>query len=211
MRRDWLIRTHGLLLGGLLAYVVAMRLVPWVLRNWGVPVDLGLSVYPWNFSPLPALFLFGGACFLQVRWAWLLPLAACVAGDAAIGALSGRPDYGFYPGIGLVYACHAVTISLGIWLRNRRRVGAIVGAGLLAETVFFLVTNFGSWWFSASFGEPPRYPPTAEGLLACYIAGLPYFRNSLISMAVFGSLLFGPLLLAERRQSAQPVVAEEAA
>ncbi|MEX0718768.1 MAG: DUF6580 family putative transport protein [Planctomycetaceae bacterium] len=198
MNRDWLLRTHGLLIGTLLAYAVGFRLLPWVLRNWGVPVDLGVAVYPWNFSPLPALFLFTAACFRDLRWVFLLPLGACVAGDLGIWALSGRMDYALYPGLALVYAGHAITISLGIWLRKQRGVAPLVGAGLLAECVFFLVTNFGVWWFSGSMNEVPLYAPTATGLLECYIAALPYFKNSLISMAVFGGLLFGPLLLASR-------------
>jgi hypothetical protein len=35
------------------------------------------------------------------------------------------------------------------------------------------------------------YPPTLDGLLQCYVAALPFFRNSIAGMAVYTLLLFG--------------------
>ena len=35
------------------------------------------------------------------------------------------------------------------------------------------------------------YSPTWKGLLDCYAAGLPFFRNSLLSSVLFTGLLFG--------------------
>ena len=66
---------------------------------------------------------------------------------------------------------------------------AALGSGLL----FFVVTNF-SVWLGSAF-----YPPTWEGLVACYTAALPFFRNTLVGNLVYSLILFGGLALAERR------------
>ena len=42
------------------------------------------------------------------------------------------------------------------------------------------------------------YPQTGSGLVACYVAGLPFYRNDLISTALLCSLLFGLPALVER-------------
>ncbi|MEX1098673.1 MAG: DUF6580 family putative transport protein [Planctomycetales bacterium] len=192
-----MIRTHGLLLGALLVYALSMRLLPWILRREGVNVDAGLAVYPWNFSPFPAICLFGAACFRNVRWAYALPLAAWFLGDLGIWHLTKR-EWGFPPGALLQYGCFLLTIALGLSLRKRRTVAAIAGTGLLAETVFFVVTNFGVWYL----GDGKLYPHDSTGLLACYVAGIPFFRNSLLSMGVFSAVLFTPVMLAEKRDAA---------
>jgi hypothetical protein len=42
------------------------------------------------------------------------------------------------------------------------------------------------------------YPRTFSGLVACYVAGLPYFWNTLAGDAFFSVVFFGALYLAER-------------
>jgi hypothetical protein len=68
----------------------------------------------------------------------------------------------------------------------------VAGTALLAELVFFLVTNFGFW------AVTDTYPHTAEGLLTSYLMGLPFLLRALVGMAVYGSVLFGALVWAER-------------
>ncbi len=52
-------------------------------------------------------------------------------------------------------------------------------------------------------------PHTATGLVDCYVRAIPYFRNTLISMAVFLPLLFSRVSLTQaaptRRLAAQGV------
>jgi hypothetical protein len=43
------------------------------------------------------------------------------------------------------------------------------------------------------------FPRTLQGLLACYLAGIPYFWNTLAGDAFYSAVLFGGLGLAERR------------
>ncbi|MDR0574632.1 MAG: hypothetical protein LBG96_11490 [Tannerella sp.] len=47
------------------------------------------------------------------------------------------------------------------------------------------VTNFGVWFSSG------MYPQTLVGLQACYIAGIPFFWNTLLGDVVYTGVLFG--------------------
>jgi hypothetical protein len=104
----------------------------------------------------------------------------------------------------VVYGSFLLSIAIGWLLRERRTVPRVGGAVLLGAAQFFLITNFGVWMLLNS------YPKTLAGLVACYIAGLPLFWNTLAGDALFSALLFGALFLAERtypvlRPSTAPV------
>jgi hypothetical protein len=84
------------------------------------------------------------------------------------------------------------------------RVGA---AALLGPTSFFAVSNYAAW--VSGFAFP--YPHTLGGLAACYVAGLPFYRNDLISTAIVASAAFGLPVLVRRMNGArtQVVLAEK--
>ena len=58
--------------------------------------------------------------------------------------------------------------------------------------LFFLTTNLANW---ASLGT---YPLTPAGLLLCYVAGIPYFWNTLAAELAGTSVLFSVDALARR-------------
>jgi hypothetical protein len=162
-----LIEPRTALLTGMVMAAAALRLLP----------------HPMNFTPVGALALFGGASFHSKRVALALPLVSLIAGDIFIG---------FHPLMPYVYASFLVSVAIGFWLRLNRSVVRI-GAGVLAGAIqFFLVTNFALW--AASIGA---YPKTAAGLVACYIAGIPDFWNSLAGDTFYAAVLFGGLALTE--------------
>jgi len=146
---------------------------------------LRIGHHPWNFTPVGAMALFSGALVKDRRLAVAFPLLALFAGDLFIG---------FYKTsvMLLVYASFLLSVSIGHWLRDRRTITRISLATLLGAIQFFLVTNFAVWWFLNS------YPKTAAGLAACYLAGLPFFWNTLAGDAFYATLFFGAFALAER-------------
>jgi hypothetical protein len=178
---------------GFLVFAVLMRLVPYILFHFGLEIDPETTIYPWNFSPLPALCLFGAAYFTQKRWAFFIPLAAYLLGDLGIWALTGRPDWAFYPGQSFVYGGMALTIVMGLYLRKNRSAWAIGGTGVAAAIMFFVISNFGHW----AVGDTGMYTRDLRGLIECYVMALPFFRNSLISMILFSGILFSRLALVE--------------
>jgi hypothetical protein len=143
---------------------------------------LRIAPHPWNFAPVGAMALFSGAVLKDRRLAFLFPLVALFAGDAFIG---------FHKLIPVVYASFLINVAIGLWLRDRRTITRVSLATLLGALQFFIVTNFAVWQFLGGF------PHTASGLVACYLAGIPFFWNTLAGDALYAALLFGGFALAE--------------
>ena len=144
---------------------------------------LRIAPHPWNFTPVGAMALFSGAIIRDRRLAFFFPILALFVGDIFIG---------FHKLMPVVYASFLVSVAIGFWLRDRRTVGRITAATLLGAIQFFLVTNFAVWAFGLS------YPRNGAGLLTCYIAGIPFFWNTLAGDAVYAAVFFGGFALAER-------------
>lgn len=205
----------GLLIG-LLLYTVAIRLLPYVLQNCDVTLDPTIVFYPWNFSPLTAVCLMSGACLADRRLSFVLPLSAMLLSNIGIGLLSGHLEWAlpvkpldggaltvqllvsghfkwavFSGGWWLPYLAFAGAVWLGTLLRRRgthHPLLTAVGMGLGFEVAFFAVSNFTYFYGSASM-----YPQTLAGLLECYAAAWPFFRNASVSTLAFTLLVFGPL------------------
>ena len=82
-------------------------------------------------------------------------------------------------------------MTCGFLLRRQRTWFRIAATGLGSAVIFFVVSNFGVW----AFGDGGRYPHTTAGLVDCYVQAIPFFRNTLLSMALFLPLLFSRIAL----------------
>jgi hypothetical protein len=153
-------------------------------------VALRVIPHPWNFAPIGAIALFAGAHF-ERRWLSLLtPLATMFAGDTLLQIFTGHGYHSLMP---VIYATYALIAVLGMTLRTRRTSAFAVGAGALGSaTIFYVITNFAMWLTS------PIYTKDGAGLVACYMAALPFFGNTLASDALFSALFFGVFAWVER-------------
>lgn len=143
-----------------------------------------LIPHPPNFTPVAAIALFGGACFSDKWVAFLVPLAGLFLSDLVLGLYTIMP---------VVYGAFALIVCLGFWLRHQRSAWRVAGAAIMGSVLFFLVTNLGVWAFGG------LYSKTLAGLIECYIAAIPFFRNMLLGDLLYSALLFGGLALVERR------------
>jgi hypothetical protein len=158
-----------------------------------VAITSRLLPHPPNFGPIGALALFSGACFASKRMAFFVPLAAMLLSDLMISLMSGDLSLGLHGLIPIVYGTFALSVCLGFWLRRRRRRIMPIAAGVLASSIlFFVLTNFGVWALGS------WYLKTWEGLVACYVAAIPFFHNTLLGDAAYAVVLFGGLALAEK-------------
>ena len=148
----------------------------------GFAVLSRLLPHPPNIAPITALALFGGV-YLDKKHTFIVPLAALLISDYFIG---------FYSGFVWVYASFVAIGFIGLWLRSHRGIGATIGASLVGSLLFFVVTNFGVW-----AGVPSMYPHTAAGLLECYAAAIPLFRNTLFGDLIYVGVMFGVFELAK--------------
>ena len=144
---------------------------------------LRILPHPWNLTPIGAMALFSGSLSRE-RWLrFTFPLLALFAGDAVVG---------FHKLMLAVYLSFSVSVAIGMWIGENRKVFRIAGATLAGAIQFFLVTNFAVWVVFTT------YPKTFAGLLACYVGGIPFFWNTLAGDALYTTLLFGGYAIAER-------------
>jgi hypothetical protein len=145
-----------------------------------------LAPHWWNLTAVGAVCLFGGAYFERKWLAFFVPLAALAISDVFLQTF-------VYPGHGpnyFKYFCFAATVPLGMLIQGRTRLLPVAWAAVAAAVLFFLLSNFGVW-LSADGAGPRMYPLTPAGLLACYVAAIPFSLNMLYGNLLFSGLLFG--------------------
>lgn len=151
--------------------------------------------HPPNFSPIAAIALFGGAYFASRAWALLVPLAGLVISDLVLASINGGIYASWFSGSGIwvVYGCIALTAAAGFGLRGKVSGTRVLGYSLAATALFYLATNFAAW-----LGNP-MYPQTSSGLIASYIAGIPFLQWSVLGTLVYAAALFGGFELLRRQ------------
>ena len=140
-----------------------------------------LLPHPPNVTPLTAMALMGGIYARSLPKAILLPLGALLLSDLALELLHG---YGWHALLPLVYACFLSTVLLGRLLRHQANLWSVQALALFSSLLFFAATNLGVW------AQGELYPQTPAGLLACFIAALPFLRNALLGDQIFTLLAF---------------------
>ncbi|HET6633137.1 MAG TPA: DUF6580 family putative transport protein [Rhodanobacteraceae bacterium] len=168
---------RNLVLVAMIALAVGVRLV----------IHFMPGLLPYNFTPVEAIALFGGAFFADRRLALLVPLGAMFLSDLVIG---------LHPLIPLIYACIALTVWAGGALRQRASAVRVAVAAVASTTGFFLVTNFAVWLTSG------MYPLTGSGLGACFAAGIPFYQWQLLGSLGWSAALFGGFALLSQRYGA---------
>ncbi len=139
-----------------------------------IAVVLRLIPHPANFAPIGAMALFGGA-YLNKKYALAVPLLAMFVSDLFLG---------FHNTMGFVYGSFLFIGILGLWLRRHKNVRNVIGAAFVSSILFFLITNLGVWLVSNI------YPKTVAGLIECYIAAIPFFRNTLVGDLFYTAMFF---------------------
>ena len=141
-----------------------------------------------GFSPVIAIALFAGFIIKQKDMSFIMPLLALFISDAIIHLLykTGNFEYaGFYGGQWKNYLLLLVSTLIG-WMLKGRSYSSLAAGAVASPTVYFLVSNFMVWQATTE----ATYAKSFNGLMTCYDAGLPFYRNSLIA-----TLLFLPVII----------------
>lgn len=167
----------------MLAYVfvviaIAMRFLP----------------HPLSFTPVGAALLFFGARAPR-KMIWV-PLALLVASDVYL--TTARYGYSLTPDHLVNWAWYlAVLLLSGAFLKRNARPLAIGAAALAVSVSFFVVSNLAVWAVWA------MYPKTVAGLIACYVAAIPFFRNEVAGDLFFTAVMFAiPMAIEALRPAA---------
>lgn len=150
-----------------MSFLLAVLLIVFAALSRFIP-------HPPNLAPIAAMALFGGVYFDR-RYAFLIPMAAMLISDYFIG---------FHNVFPFVYGSFILIGFIGIWLRKHKSLGWIVGGSLASSILFFVITNFGVWLSGG-------YPQNVAGLVECYVAAIPFFRNTLFGDLLYVGILFG--------------------
>lgn len=145
-----------------------------------------LLPHPWNFTPVTALFIFGGAKSGKSFFYFLLPMATVLVSDILLNNfvynLPGRTL--FYEGALYVYLAYVLIFALNYILKPE--IGLKLAASSFTSSVlFFALTNFAAWTGN------PVYSQDLSGLITSYSAGLPFFRNAILGDLFYTFAMFG--------------------
>ena len=144
-----------------------------------------------GFSPVFGALLFSGAR-LRKRDAIWFPVVVLAIGDWLLTTQVFHMEVRWEHAITLV--AFGAMAWIGGLLRQSLSIFRFAGCAVAASTAYFVISNFGVW---IGWG---LYPHTREGLAACYVAALPYYRTSSLSTLVGGAVLFWGYEFLRRKQ-----------
>ncbi|MHB1287886.1 MAG: DUF6580 family putative transport protein [Georgenia sp.] len=182
------------------------------LRSYALIVGIAVLSIAWRDYNLNT-FLAPGVelvTVLAVVSALLLPRPAAVAvplltvavGDVILGSYSTIFLY--------VWGAWAVVAAGALLLRraSSARSAALLGAGVAAgsSTLFFLVTNFGTWML----GRGEWYADSLGGLFTAYALGVPFYLYPLAANLVLVPAVAAGVYAVRRQHGATAAVAQPA-
>ena len=160
--------------------VVALLLVALIVAGRLLP-------HAANFTPVAAVGLFAGVYFRKI-WAPLLPLAGLLISDLFIGGYGVRGMVVVYGSFALTFLIGKVMARGGLFAK-RGRFGSkfvrILGGSIVGAVLFFLITN------NVFLYTPALYSHDFAGMMASYVAGLPFFRSQIMGDLFYSGVLFG--------------------
>ncbi|MBL7004727.1 MAG: hypothetical protein ISR69_11985 [Gammaproteobacteria bacterium] len=143
-----------------------------------------------NVTPIAAMALFAGAHFSDKKLAFVIPFAALLISDLILGLHSTML---------FVYAAFALTLWIGMALQNKSALFITLSA-IGSSLLFFLITNTGVWLMYNT------YSAGLTGLIESYVAGIPFYKNTLAGDLVFSAVLFGGYALLTQSKSQKQAV-----
>lgn len=167
---------------------------------WRLVVAFQVLPLPYNSVPLAAIALFAAARVPR-RWALAVPLAIVLFSELVIDLYHGYPF--FYASRLTTYGVFLAIGAAGLLVPRKAGMPVRLLAAAGGATFFFLVSNFAVWLGGEGFG----YTMNLSGLMSCYAAGLPFYKNNLVAELVATAALFGVEGLAERSTEATPAEA----
>ena len=151
-----------------------------ILRNNFFPISLIFALalsrlipHPPNFTPIISVAILSSFFFKNINLSISVILISMFISDLLIGF----HDYIFFTYIPLVVI--AIIFKEKILKYKNILIYSIIGV-----IIFYLTSNFGVWFLGKNYEE------NIQGLISCYIAGLPFLKNSLISTIFYTYLTF---------------------
>ena len=129
-----------------------------------------LIPHPPNFTPIIAVAILSGYFFKNLYFSFLVLIASMVIADFFIG---------FYDNMFVVYLSLMLITFTFYRAGSKLNYKSLFLFSLFGSLIFFVITNFGVW----ALGN--LYEKNLRGLIYCYIASIPFFKNTLFSTIIF--------------------------
>ncbi len=139
--------------------------------------------HPLNFTPLLAVGLFAGSRLRPMSLAMAIVLVSMLVSDTLLGWHSTMP---YTYGSMILITWGSTFFNQGSWWKQ---IGL---SSLGAAVIFWVATNFGVWHMEGIYSQD------LQGLQNCYVAAIPFFKNTLTSTLVYLGALRGFEQLASR-------------
>lgn len=159
---------------------------------------------PWpNVTPLGAMALLGGS-YLANRWIGVvLPLLALWISNLFLNNLVyvgiDHEFIWFGQSFWMVSFAMVCISFFGSRFLQKRSVSRVAGGALISSLIFYVITNFGVW------AQGLMYPMNIGGLISSYVAGIPFFWNTLAGDLFFTGILYGVIEFSFRKLE-QPAI-----
>jgi hypothetical protein len=169
--------------------ITALTLVSAVFlgRAWGIIVPLSIIAITDVFIGNSPVLIFTWSAFAIIGiFGWLSRFA--ILKDSSLLSLRGAERRSNLSRTGDSNLKQVERLPRSLWSLAMTITG-MAGLGIGSSVFFFLYTNFG-WWLVSGM-----YPHTLDGLIQCYIMGLPFFKNNLIGNLIFVPMFSGMVLI----------------
>ena len=145
----------------------------YVLILFLIFVGVMSRIYPYapNFTPMLSIALLSGF-YSKNKFFVLLPIFIMLISDIMIG------NHAIVP---WVYSSFILIFALG-YLIKKSSYSNIFIFSILSSVIFFVISNLGVWFTGG-------YSYSFNGLIACYTAAIPFFKNTLISTVLYSSVI----------------------
>ena len=130
-----------------------------------------LLPHPPNFTPILSFALLSGV-YSKNNLGIFIPISIMLLSDMILGS---------HGTIIWVYSSLFVIYLIGYYFINNISFKNVLLGSLVGSFLFFVLTNLGVWFIG--------YPKTIEGLIACYVAAIPFYKNTLLSTVLYTSII----------------------
>jgi len=151
----------------------------------------------------------GGLIYFGAKRSWREmagPLLILMASDYCLTTYAYHYAFhwqGYIP----TWIWYVAAMALGqILLRAKTSVVRVAASAILGPTSFWIMSNFAYWALSAGV-VGSLYPRTMSGLMTCYAAAIPFYRNDLAATTIVLAAAFGIPVLVERMNPAERALA----
>ena len=128
-----------------------------------------------NFTATIALIMFTSYLIRDKFLSVLVILVSQIISDLYIG---------IYSSMFFVYGAYFFIALLSPIIMNKLSFKSVLISSLVTPTIFYIVSNFGVWITGST------YPLSLDGLIMCYVAGIPFFDETLLSTVVFSVTIY---------------------